>query len=410
MYLTVSKRFEFSASLRLERADLSPFDNDAYFGSNRGGRYGTGFNVVVTLIFHGPVDPATGMLINVTTIKERFKSIVDGRYDHKFLNSDTPPFNQIPPTLENLAQQFLAEAIPLFSDQTGKPVACHIEAPPASGATAYATGEVERDCWVLFSAARRTFSPHVSDEENRALFGIASSPLGHGHNYRLRVTIGDSFDPARGLISACRVVRASLGAIRGKLDHKNLNLEVPELKGQPITTETLARFCFHQLSSSLPVRRVQLFEMDDLFAEYRADGRASLGAMTGFHAAHRLHSPLLDDRANLQTYGKCNNPSGHGHWYQVEGTVTSKIDERTGTVADLNVLLASMRAAIDPWSDRHLDLEIADFRDKPSTSENMVGILWNRLEATARPELSRLRLWETPNNRFTLRRTDLNVK
>jgi 6-pyruvoyltetrahydropterin/6-carboxytetrahydropterin synthase len=405
LYLTVSKRFEFSASTRLERTDLSASANDAYFGAGRGGKYGTGNNFVASLIFHGPVDRKTGMLINVSTIKERFGRLIEQTYDHKFLNQDTPPFDTLPPTPENIARELLKASFPLFAGLPSTPVACHIEAPPERGATAFASGVMERDFWLQFSAARRTFSPHLSDAENTELFGIASSPMGHGHNYRLRITCRTAFHPTHGLLLPEDSARDALQGLRSLLDHKNLNDEVRELQGIPITTESLAKFCHLQVGKQLPVHRVRLYEMDNLFAEYRSDSRASLGVVTGFHAAHRLHSPLLDDTANRELYGKCNNPNGHGHWYQVETVVSGGLDPRTGTVARLDDLIQAQLTGIAPLVDRHLDTETTDFKNIPSTSENIIDLLWRRLEPLVKPRLERVRLWETTNNRFTLRRT-----
>ena len=59
---------------------------------------------------------------------------------------------------------------------------------PERSATVYASGVAEANHWLEFSAARQTMSPHLSAAESEALFGIASSPYGHGHHYRARLT------------------------------------------------------------------------------------------------------------------------------------------------------------------------------------------------------------------------------
>ena len=71
MLLTVSKRLEFSASRRLHVRDWSEEKNLAVFGPETNARYGSGRNYVAYFVFTGPVDPATGMLINISEIKER---------------------------------------------------------------------------------------------------------------------------------------------------------------------------------------------------------------------------------------------------------------------------------------------------------------------------------------------------
>ena len=182
MYLTISKRFEFCASHRCYRPDWPEEQNLAAFGKEAGGQYGHGHNYTAGFVFHGPVDAVTGMMINVVDIKQRIKPLLDGRYDHKYLNADTSSFNTVVPTAENLAAQLLREVKPLFEGEPVQPVVCHLQQSPTTEATAYADGRVERHEWLAFSAARTTSSPHLSDLENKRLFGIAASPSGHGHN------------------------------------------------------------------------------------------------------------------------------------------------------------------------------------------------------------------------------------
>src|SRR5467141_209343 len=105
MLLTVSKRLEFSASRRLFIKRWSDEENLVAFGSETKARYGTGRNYVAYFVFSGPVDPTTGMLINISEIKERAGKIVRERFDHKFLNEDNPAFGDVAPTAENIARQ-----------------------------------------------------------------------------------------------------------------------------------------------------------------------------------------------------------------------------------------------------------------------------------------------------------------
>jgi len=65
-----------------------------------------------------------------------------------------------------------------------------------------------------------------------------------------------------------------------------------------------------------------------------------------------------------------------------------------------------MQAALEPWQDKHLDWETVEFRKTPSTGENIVRALWPKVDSELANRLVRLRLWETPNNRFTLRQVE----
>ena len=92
MLLTVSKRLEFSASRRLHVKDWNEQKNLAVFGPETNAQHGSGRNYVAYFVFTGPVDPARGMLINISEIKERAGRILRDRFDHKFLNEDTQRF------------------------------------------------------------------------------------------------------------------------------------------------------------------------------------------------------------------------------------------------------------------------------------------------------------------------------
>ena len=59
-----------------------------------------------------------------------------------------------------------------------------------------------------------------------------------------------------------------------------------------------------------------------------------------FSASHRLHNPDWSDEKNREVYGKCNNPNGHGHNYEIEVTVAGNPPEETGMVVDLKELSA----------------------------------------------------------------------
>ena len=401
MVLTANRRATFSASRRLARDGWSAAENQRVYGAGAERSWGSGENYDAHFVFAGESDPESGMLVNLSTVKQAVGAVIDERYDHRFVNLDTPPFDRVPPTPENLAAQLLAEARSACAALPVPLVACHLAESERTAAIAWSDGTVEREFTLAFSAARRTYSPHLSDEENAAYFGRAASPAGHGHGYRLRVVLRAPRGE-HGLIALHGDTDAALAALHERLDHRNLNLEVPALAGVPMTTECLARFAFTTLAASLPVARVRLHEMPHFFAEY--DGaRAALGLEGTFSAAHCLRQLALSEAENRALYGKCSNPNGHGHRYTVQATVAGALDERTGTVLNLAEFAAALAGALAPWDRRHLDLETDDFRASPSTGENIVRALWPRLQPGLGGRLVRLRLFETRNNRFALR-------
>ena len=402
MLLTVSKRLEFSASRRLRVKHWSDRENLAAFGPETEAHHGTGRNYVAYFVFTGPVNPSNGMLINISEIKEQAGKVVREHFDHKFLNEDDDSFRSIPPTAENIARQLYIGVVPLFSDVDAKLVACHLSESPDRSTTFYSDGTCDTNYWFEFSAARRTVSPHLSEQENARFFGTATSI--HGHNYRVRFTFRTEKLTGEMPVVRFEEVDACLRSLHSELDHRYLNQEVAGLKDRPMTTESLAGYIYQRVNASLALHRVRLHERDDFFAEVWNDKTVFLGMQMPFNAAHRLHATALSDAENAKLYGKCNNLHGHGHRYLTETTIGGEYDGRSGTLRDFAAFKKAIEESLKPWQDRHLDLETEDFRDGPSTGENIVRALWPKIDNRLDHQLVRLRLWETANNRFTLRR------
>jgi 6-pyruvoyltetrahydropterin/6-carboxytetrahydropterin synthase len=119
-----------------------------------------------------------------------------------------------------------------------------------------------------------------------------------------------------------------------------------------------------------------------------------------FNAAHRVYNPALSDAENDALFGKCNNPNWHGHNYTLDVSVTGPIDERTGYVIDLGALKRIVeREVVNKADHKNFNLEV-DFMDGLiPTTENIVVAIWRVLEPAISPgKLTKLVLWETPNN------------
>src|SRR2546423_1500172 len=119
-----------------------------------------------------------------------------------------------------------------------------------------------------------------------------------------------------------------------------------------------------------------------------------------FCAAHRLHNPDRDAAWNLRTYGKDNNPSGHGHNYVITVSVKGKIDPETGMVIDLRDLKEIVRVrVIDPVDHNNLNEDVGFLRGIIPTAENMVRAFWRQIAPAIRgAELVEIVLQETEKN------------
>ena len=106
------------------------------------------------------------------------------------------------------------------------------------------------------------------------------------------------------------------------------------------------------------------------------------------------------EEENFAKFGKCANRTGHGHNYMVEVTVRGEIDPVTGFVVDLKHLKDVLeREVISVYDHRHLNLEVAEFRDRQPTAENIAVSVWQRLAGKLGPgaALHHVRVYEMPD-------------
>lgn len=133
-----------------------------------------------------------------------------------------------------------------------------------------------------------------------------------------------------------------------------------------------------------------------------------------FSASHRLHAAALSDRENRDLYGKCDNPYGHGHNYEIEVTARGPLDARSGRTLDPAVLDRLVEEqVIRPLDFRNLNAEIAAFRNTVPTTENLAREIFRRLKTSWKsafpgqwPALERIRIAETARNIFEVSDTN----
>jgi 6-pyruvoyltetrahydropterin/6-carboxytetrahydropterin synthase len=123
-----------------------------------------------------------------------------------------------------------------------------------------------------FNAAHQLCDPDLSDEENRRLFGKCVNL--HGHNYVLEVVVAGEIDHASGYVLDLKVLSDVVcRQIIRDVDHRNLNTDVPWLKGRIPTAENLALTFWGRLRPELPeglLRSVRVWETDKNWAEVGA--------------------------------------------------------------------------------------------------------------------------------------------
>lgn len=119
-----------------------------------------------------------------------------------------------------------------------------------------------------FCAAHRLHTDHLSEEDNRAVFGKCNNANGHGHNYVVMVTVHPSL-PAR-TVELDRLDRIVNDTIVKRWDHQDLNQD-PEFASQTTTGENLVKLIWDLLVEQVPTGqlvKVGVIETRDNYFEY----------------------------------------------------------------------------------------------------------------------------------------------
>jgi 6-pyruvoyltetrahydropterin/6-carboxytetrahydropterin synthase len=118
-------------------------------------------------------------------------------------------------------------------------------------------------------------------------------------------------------------------------------------------------------------------------------------------ASHRLHNAAFSEAENRETYGKCNNPFGHGHNYAIEVTVSGDVDRATGMICNLiDIDAVVQREIVEPFDHEDLNTK-TEFQNLVPTTENLAVVVFNILKPLLTfTHLEKVRIEETSNNSF----------
>ena len=126
-----------------------------------------------------------------------------------------------------------------------------------------------------FSAAHILHSDKLTEKENREIYGKCNNPNGHGHNYKVEVTVFGDVDAKTGMVVNLTDLSSYIDeAVVRVLDHKNIDLDVPYFRSGVVSTvENIAVFIWHQMKAFLPdlLYEVKVHETEKNIAAYRGD-------------------------------------------------------------------------------------------------------------------------------------------
>jgi 6-pyruvoyltetrahydropterin/6-carboxytetrahydropterin synthase len=126
-----------------------------------------------------------------------------------------------------------------------------------------------------FNAAHKLWRPDWSAEKNEEVFGKCANANWHGHNFDLYVTVKGTPDPDTGFVIDLKFLsRLIKEKVIEELDHKNLNEDVPFMRGKMASTEVLAMEIWNILEPEIHVfpncrlHKIKLYETERNFVEY----------------------------------------------------------------------------------------------------------------------------------------------
>ena len=129
--------------------------------------------------------------------------------------------------------------------------------------------------------------------------------------------------------------------------------------------------------------------------------KAHLTRRYWFSASHRLHSDEMSAEENRRTYGKCNNPHGHGHNYALEVTVSGPVEPQTGMVCNLVDLDGFVQAQVLDRLDVQNLNTLAEFDNVIPSTENLCTTIHHILQrGFGHAHLEKVRIEETMMNSF----------
>jgi 6-pyruvoyltetrahydropterin/6-carboxytetrahydropterin synthase len=211
------------------------------------------------------------------------------------------------------------------------------------------------------------------------------SLTGLGRYFALQVTLEAPLDPRSGYL---RNIKEIDSAVREKIIDKTLS-----------PTDIFAKL--RDAWPGAQLHSIQLFlspflSLTQLASEHGMHTR--LSQKFEFSASHRLHNPTLSDEQNRATYGKCNNPTGHGHNYEIEVTLRGA-PKTNGLLVDVPAFERIVQQqVIEKFDHKNLNLDVPEFGELIPSVENITMVIYKMLKnrfTEIGAELASVKVWET---------------
>ena len=255
------------------RFSINPFLNERPdgFNSYASRPCGQGFCLYFSLWveIEGPVDTDTGFVVNVVEIDRQVRTAVvpifAERIGGTFRAGKHLPLSDVVVILEETFTQLEGRFGSLRVSRLSLDL---------SPLRSLALDTEDRTVFYFsekfeFAATHTLWNDKFSEEKNLEVFGKCANPAGHGHNYVVQVTVQRPVSREEHDIGGFE--RTVYDAFISCVDHKNLNLQVPEFGRMNPTVENIARFAWEKLEGKFTDSRlssITVWENDRTLCTY----------------------------------------------------------------------------------------------------------------------------------------------
>ena len=257
--MLMTRRVTFAAAVADWSDALTPEENQVRYGVHASPEpYGHNYTLDVGV--SGAIDLKTGMLINIKELDRIVRDEAVSLLDRKFINRSVADFRERAVTPETLAEWIAAkvaaklpDAVTLTSVRVEESPERFAEWRSAETLTPPGGRGMNLTHVYEFAASHRLDSPHLTPEENRALFGKCNYDNGHGHNYVVEVTVSGPVDPRSGQVLAPESLDQIVHReVVDRYDHRHFNLDIPEFQGLIPSAEVITRVIWDRLREHIP--------------------------------------------------------------------------------------------------------------------------------------------------------------
>jgi 6-pyruvoyltetrahydropterin/6-carboxytetrahydropterin synthase len=249
---------------------------------------------------------------------------------------------------------------------------------------------------VRFAINRRPDNQLAGKPSNS--FAGFPSLAGLGHYFALQVKLAGPLQPDSGYLCNIKEIDKAVRETAIPLIESHIRADV--FGSGAVLLSDLFRLMQHAWpGTQLASLQLSLSPFLTLSMIARETPMVRLSQKFEFSATHRLHNPALSAGQNMELFGKCNNPHGHGHNYELQVTLAGTPDANGELISVPRLEHLVQKAVIDRFDHRNLNVEIEEFKETNPTVENIAQVIYGLLKepiAKAGATLATVTLWETP--------------